>query len=285
MTTRNASVGDWHAYLGNRARRHRDGRFLVHGREPIEAALAAGWPVEAVLYRLGTPLSPWAAALLDRGEVPRIGLVGATLDELAAPDTGTPEVVALARCRTRNWTDIHCDTDHPVVVVDRPASALRLGSIIRTAAAFDAAAVVISGSGADEYDPHCVRASAGALFALPVLRVPGPAAVIEFRSRRCAAGVPTRLIGVGAGEGDRAVDAHRFADATIMVVSDDGALDARWRDTCDETVRIAAGALPATPCTVSVVLYEISRQRRVLGSDAVATRSANTAERVEDRHR
>lgn len=259
-TTRNASVGEWRAYLGNRARRRRDGRFLVHGREPITAAVANGWPLEAVLYRLGAPLPAWAREVLDNDAVPAIGLVGDALDELAEPDTGTPELVALAHTRSRDGSEVRLDPARPVVVIDRPASALRLGSVLRTAHAFGAAAVVISGSGADEYDPRCVRASAGALFAVPVVRVPGPAAVAELRA---GAGVPARLVGVGADPADEPVDAHTFADATIMVFADDGELDARWRDACDEMVRIPAGAMPVTPCAVSVVLYEISRQRRV----------------------
>ncbi|PSR59606.1 rRNA methyltransferase [Nocardia sp. MDA0666] len=259
-TTRNASVGEWRAYLGNRARRRGDGRFLVHGREPITAAVANGWPLEAVLYRLGAPLPPWAREVLDNDAVPAIGLVGDALDELAEPGTGTPELVALAHTRGRDPSQICLDPAHPVVVIDRPSSALRLGSVLRTAHAFDAAAVVISGSGADEYDPQCVRASAGALFAVPVVRVSGPAAVAEFRA---GTKVPARLVGVGTGPGDRPIDAHTFADATIMVLADDGELDARWRDACDEMVRIPAGAMPVTPCAVSVVLYEISRQRRV----------------------
>ncbi|MBF5000200.1 rRNA methyltransferase [Nocardia sp. BSTN01] len=259
-TTRNASVGEWRAYLGNRARRRTDGRFLVHGRESITAAVANGWPLEAVLYRLGAPLPPWAREVLDNDAVRAIGLVGDALDELAEPDTGTPELVALAHTRGRDPSHVRLDPAHPVVVVDRPSSALRLGSVLRTAQAFGAAAVVISGSGADEYDPRCVRASAGALFAVPVVRVSGPAAVAELRA---GAKVPARVVGVGTEPGDRPVDEHTFADATIMVFADDGELDARWRDACDEMVRIPAGAMPVTPCAVSVVLYEISRQRRV----------------------
>ncbi|WP_084507446.1 TrmH family RNA methyltransferase [Nocardia violaceofusca] len=281
-TTRNASVGEWRAYLGNRARRRSDGRFLVHGREPITAAVANGWPLEAVLYRLGAPLPPWAREVLDDDAVPAIGLVGDALDELAEPGTGTPELVALAHTRGRDPAQICLDPAHPVVVIDRPSSALRLGSVLRTAHAFGAAAVVISGSGADEYDPRCVRASAGALFAVPVVRVSGPAAVAELRA---GAKVPARLVGVGTEPGDRPVDAHTFADATIMVLADDGVLDARWRDACDAMVRIPAGAMPVTPCAVSVVLYEISRQRRVSVSRENAGAAGQCAGQVEDRRR
>ncbi|MGV9677471.1 hypothetical protein ACWDSJ_19530 [Nocardia sp. NPDC003482] len=67
MTTRNATVGEWRALLTHRAARHHDGRFLVHGRAAITAAVANDWPIEALLYRLGAPEPPaWARELLDR---------------------------------------------------------------------------------------------------------------------------------------------------------------------------------------------------------------------------
>ncbi|MFF0487850.1 hypothetical protein ACFYTQ_02395 [Nocardia sp. NPDC004068] len=58
MTTRNATVGEWRALLTHRAARHRDGLFLVHGRAALTAAVANDWPIEALLYRLGTPELP-----------------------------------------------------------------------------------------------------------------------------------------------------------------------------------------------------------------------------------
>lgn len=49
------------------------------------------------------------------------------------------------------------------------------GTLIRTAAAMGAAAVLLAGDSVDPYNAKCLRASAGAIFALPVLAVPDPA--------------------------------------------------------------------------------------------------------------
>ncbi|WP_460700322.1 hypothetical protein [Nocardia thraciensis] len=35
MTSRNAAVQEWRAYLTHRTKRHRDGGFLIQGAEPI----------------------------------------------------------------------------------------------------------------------------------------------------------------------------------------------------------------------------------------------------------
>ena len=71
----------------------------------------------------------------------------------------------------------------PVVVFDRPTSPGNIGTLARSADAFGASALVVTGHAADPYDPQAVRASTGSLFALTVLRVPGPGPVVEQRPR------------------------------------------------------------------------------------------------------
>nr|WP_246461024.1 TrmH family RNA methyltransferase [Nocardia transvalensis] len=184
---------------------------------------------------------------------------------------GTTELVAVAKCRDLALDDFAPGSpgEAPVVLaVERPASALRLGGLIRTAHAFGAAAVVISGSGVDHYDPQCVRASAGALFALPVFRVPGIAALRGLRDRQAERGIPTQVVGIvdaeAAVSGAVPVDAHALTTATIVVIGDAADLGANWPGACDAVVRVpAAGTLPA-PCTAAIALYEIFRQRGAL---------------------
>ncbi|MCM6774194.1 rRNA methyltransferase [Nocardia sp. CDC159] len=272
MTTRNAAVGEWQAYLTNRAKRHRDGRFLVHGRAALTAAVTHHWPLETLLYRLGPPELPeWARRLLDTSGAPSTGLVPELMTELSETDTGAPELVAVAKTRDPSLADFAPgaagDRESPVVVViEQPRSALRLGSVIRTAHGFGAAAVVISGAGADHYDPQCVRASDGSLFALPVFRVPGAGPVHDFCDRQAGRDIATWIVGVvphHAGGQTRAVYEQDFRDATIVVIGDEAEdLGPAWREGCDELVSIPVAGAVAAPCAASIALYEIFRQRR-----------------------
>ncbi|WP_071344377.1 TrmH family RNA methyltransferase [Nocardia seriolae] len=264
--TRNASVELWREYLSNRVKRLRDGRFLVHGRRPISRALECRWPLEPLVYRLGAPEPPdWARQLLETSGVPGVGLVPEVMAELAEPTEAVPEIVAVAVARRPELEYFVPGTPEDpatVVVIDRPASAMRLGALIRSAVAFGAGGVIVTGSGADHFDPQSVRASDGALFAVPVLRAAGPAQVAAFRDRQRARGIDTRIVG-SDDHGGLALDDARFDGGTILVLGDESeSLPPAWRHVCDELICIPTDGTLGAPASAAVALYEISRQRR-----------------------
>ncbi|MFI6168515.1 TrmH family RNA methyltransferase [Nocardia sp. NPDC051052] len=270
VSTRNASVQVWQAYLNNRTKRHRDGRFLVQGVRPITQAVANDWPLETLLYRLGTPdLSHWARELLDTSDVPQVGLVPELMAELGEKVGGIPELVAVAVSRQQELDAFEPGEpgeDAPVVVVfDRPNSPGNLGTLIRSADAFGASGVIVTGHGADQYDPQAVRASTGSLFAMPVVRAAGAAQVLEFRDRQVRRGIPTRIIGTDENGPHAAYD-HDFTEATILVVGNEtSGMSAAWQEACDAMVHIPMGGTASSlgaPSAAAVALYEISRQRR-----------------------
>ncbi|MGV9616901.1 TrmH family RNA methyltransferase [Nocardia xishanensis] len=270
VSTRNASVQVWQAYLNNRAKRHRDSRFLVQGVRPITQALANGWPLETLLYRLGAPdLSGWAREVLDTTDVPQVGLVPELMAELGEKASAVPELVAVAISRQAELETFEPGEpgeDPPVVVVfDRPNSPGNLGTLIRSADAFGACAVIVTGHGADQYDPQSVRASTGSLFAVPVYRAAGPAQVLEFRERQVARGISTRIVGTDE-HGSHAVFDHDFTEATVLVIGNEtSGMSAAWQDACDDLVSIPMGGTASSlgaPSAAAVALYEISRQRR-----------------------
>ncbi|MCP2287688.1 TrmH family RNA methyltransferase [Nocardia amikacinitolerans] len=270
VSTRNASVQVWQAYLNNRTKRHRDSRFLVQGVRPITQAIANGWPLETLLYRLGAPdLSGWAREVLDTTDVPQVGLVPELMAELGEKAGGIPELVAVAISRQPELDTFEPGEpgeDAPVIVVfDRPNSPGNLGTLIRSADAFGACAVIVTGHGADQYDPQSVRASTGSLFAVPVYRTAGPAQVLELRDRQIARGIPTRIVGTDE-HGSHAVFDQDFTESTILVIGNEtSGMSAAWQDACDDLVSIPMGGTASSlgaPSAAAVALYEISRQRR-----------------------
>ncbi|WP_040836552.1 TrmH family RNA methyltransferase [Nocardia brevicatena] len=269
IRSRTAAFQVWHAYRDNRTKRHRDGRFLIQGVRPITQTLAHEWPLDTLLYRLDAPaLSNWARDILDTCDVPRVGLAPELMAELGEKSGGVPELVAVAVTRSLDLTEFEAGEpgEPPLVVVfDRPNSPGNLGTGIRSADAFGAAAVIVTGHGADHYDPQAVRASTGSLFALPVLRTGGPAQVCEFRDRQVRRGIPTRIVGTDE-HGARAIFDHDLTEATILVIGNEtSGMSAAWTAACDDTVRIPMGGTASSlgaPSAAAVALYEISRQRR-----------------------
>lgn len=262
VTTRNARFQQWHALSDNRTKRTRSGEFLVQGVRPITMAVRHGWTVRALIHVAGRPLSGWARGLVE-SDLPaeRVAMAPELLAELADREDGA-ELVAVVAQRADRLDRVEVTERFLGVVFDRPTSPGNVGTVIRSADAFGAAGVIVAGHAADPYDPRAVRASTGSLFALPVVRVPAPGAVLDW-----VAGQSVRPRVVGTDEtGTVDVADHDLTGPTLLVVGNETTgMSAAWRDACDVVVRIPIGGGASSlnaANAASVVLYEAARQRR-----------------------
>jgi TrmH family RNA methyltransferase len=161
-----------------RAARLEEGAFAIDGPTLVAEALGAGIEVLEVLAE------PDAAPEL----LARARAAGVQVREVAAgvleraSDTTTPQgVVAVARrpeveLRAALAAAAHGPLAVVLVDVGDPGNA---GTLLRAAEASGAAAVLFCGDSVDPCNPKCVRASAGALFHLPVSGGGDPLAVLE----------------------------------------------------------------------------------------------------------
>jgi TrmH family RNA methyltransferase len=258
ITTRNATFQQWQALLGSRTKRHRAGEFVVHGVRPINLAIEHGWDVRALLYPDGRDLSRWARETLTRAD--SVAMAPDLLAELGEKTDEPPELLAVVAVPPDDLGRIPLRDNALVVVFDRPTTPGNVGTLIRSADAFGASGVVVTGHAADPYDPKAVRASTGSLFAVPVVRAPSHREVVAWAS---ASGVAF----VGTDEsGDVDVDGYDFTGPRIVVIGNETrGLSSGWRQACERMVRIpiagAASSLNAA-AAATVVLYEAARQRR-----------------------
>ncbi|MEQ4204078.1 TrmH family RNA methyltransferase [Actinopolymorpha sp. B9G3] len=269
--TRNARFQQWQALLDNRTKRHQAGEFLVHGVRPITLAVDHGWPLRALLRPTDTPLSAWATDLIARATGGQhaaqvVDVAPPLLAELGDKADGAPELIAVAEMPLDRLDRIVVPPDGLVLLFDRPANPGNIGTLVRSADAFGACGVIVTGHAADVYDPRAVRASTGSLFALPVVRQGSPrdvlAWVAELRSTR---GVDLQVVGTDeSGEVD--VDAADLTGARLLVVGNElRGMSAAWRESCDVVARIPiAGAASSLNASVAagILCYEARRQRR-----------------------
>ena len=264
VTSRNARFQQWQSLLGNRAKRQRSGEFLVQGVRPISLAAASGWPLHALIYDAGRPLSDWAQQLLRTVDSVQVAMAPDLLAELGEKADSQPELVAVAGLPRDDLDRIPADEGFLGVALDRPASPGNIGSIIRSADAFGAHGVIVTGHAADVYDPRSVRASTGSLFAVPVVRCASHREVAGWLAARRARGWPVVLAGADEHGGQAVFDAD-FTGPTLLVVGNEGTgLSGGWRELCDRLVSIpmtgAASSLNAASAATAV-LYEAARQR------------------------
>jgi TrmH family RNA methyltransferase len=262
ITTRNARFQQWSALLDNRTKRTRSGEFVVQGVRPITLAVAHGWPIRALLHPIGRSLSDWAAGLLaDHGvRADRIAMAPDLLAELAdrSDPAGAPELVAIVGQPPDRLDRMPVTAGFFAVLLDRPTSPGNIGTVIRSADAFGATGVIVTGHAADPYDPKAVRASTGSLFALPVVRAPGPDAVLDHL------GGAVRIVGTDES-GDHDLPGFDLTGPTLLVIGNETTgMSAAWRAACDAVVRIPIGGAASSlnaASAATVVLYERVRQR------------------------
>lgn len=261
ITRENARFQQWEALLGNRSKRHRNRELLVQGVRPITRAVEEGWTVRALL-RADAPdpdsASSWADDLWGSTDAERVVLSPALHARLSGKEDA--ELVAVVEMPEDGVERLaESRRPHgPVVVLDRPTSPGNIGTLARSADAFGASALVVTGHAADPYDPQAVRASTGSLFALTVLRVPGPAPVVEW-----AHGHGYRIVGTDE-EGSPLAGADLTGRLLVVVGNETNGLSARWRAACEDVVSIpmtgSASSLNAAVAG-SIVLHHAMQQR------------------------
>jgi TrmH family RNA methyltransferase len=167
--------------------------FLADGPKAVEGALSVeGCVVEVFATR--TALEQYADLLAD---------VGATLvDDRAIAslsDSVSPAgVVAVCRQIDAPLEHVVGVSSHLLVICADVRDPGNAGTVIRTADAAGADAVVLAGQSVDAYNPKTVRATVGSLFHLPFAIAPDPAVAV-----RAARARGLRVLAAdGAGEVD-----------------------------------------------------------------------------------
>jgi len=131
-------------------REHAD-EIVIEGPKQVADAIAAGW-------------KPIARVERD------VDFTGELFDQLA--DTRTPQnVLALFERPVHSAHQILARRDTVAVALDAVQDPGNAGTIVRLAAAFDAAGVLLLPGCADPFGPKAIRASAGAILHVPVASI------------------------------------------------------------------------------------------------------------------
>ncbi|MET8027789.1 RNA methyltransferase [Streptomyces avermitilis] len=261
ITSRNARFQQWESLLTNRNKRTRAREFLVQGVRPISMAVRYGWPIKTLLYDGRRKLSQWAEHLLRSVDPERIAMAPDMLADLGEKSESAPELVAIIEMPTDDLGRFSPGDDFLGVLFDRPTSPGNIGSIIRSADAFGAHGLIVSGHAADVYDPKSVRASTGSLFAVPAVRVPSPGDVMAWVDAQRAMGRSIVLVGTDE-KGDCDVFDFDFTQPVLLLIGNEtSGLSSTWRDLCDHTVSVPMTGSASSLNAATAVLYEASRQR------------------------
>jgi RNA methyltransferase, TrmH family len=247
--------------LQQRKHRERERRFLVEGPHALDVALTSGAPLVEVFHLWGDP-SPAVAAVVaaasERG-VRCVPVTRTVIEALATTDTPQGVVGVCRHVDVGVEAACRASSAGPVAVLVEVQDPGNLGTVLRSADAAGAGSVILTRGSVDLYNPKVVRASAGALFAVPVARdVPLDRALRALHS----SGVP--VLAAAAGAGASVFDADLTGAAAFLFGNEARGLPDAAREGADATIGIPIRGHAESlnlAAAATVVLFEAARQR------------------------
>lgn len=241
----------------------------IEGANLLAEALRAGLRLSCVFVAEEALDSLEALDLHPEMDV--VSIPRALLNSVLATETPQP-VAALAQMPEWTWegaAQSHAPAAPLFVILAGLQDPGNLGTILRSAEAFGATAVVSLPGTVCAWNPKAVRASAGSVFRVPVLST----TVHECFTRLRVAGV--RVL-TTALEGAEPAPAMNFTGPAAFIIGNEG------NGVADE-IAAQADATVTIPCpgpveslnaavAASVLLYEASRQRSELAAASQALR-------------
>ncbi|HXH55202.1 MAG TPA: TrmH family RNA methyltransferase [Gammaproteobacteria bacterium] len=161
------------ALRNSRNKRYRTQEFIIEGTTAIEQAFKHNWPVKALFFNREIKLSDWAKHYIYNKYVEQVYAIPQELMVKISDRATCPEIIVVGQTNLLSFDSYTPRKPAIVLVLDEPKSAGNVGTIIRSSVAFQVDAIVISGHGADEYDPKCIRSSVGCFFSIPIYRADG----------------------------------------------------------------------------------------------------------------
>ena len=270
MHARNADFQRFEALKRSREKRARQGLAFLEGVQMTEQAISHGWQFSAMAVAEGKRLSGWAEDMIGKARPDVLYRMAPALHAELSDRENPCEIIALVRTRTDGLARIAEKAASSAVppffaLFDRPASPGNLGTFIRSADAFGAVGALFTGHAADAYDPQCLRASVGTLFALPFGGLAGADEAADWlRAQPCR----PLIVGTSAHGTANISEIDLTGPVALVIGNETFGLSQAWKEKCDVLARIpifgAASSLNAG-CAATVCFYEISRQRLLKG--------------------
>jgi len=221
--------------LARTSARAKVGRFVAEGEDLVAEAAARGWEPVALLCAEGSGL-------------PGTEVTAELLAGVSSLGSGT-RTIGIYETR---WAQETVGCSSLSLTLHGVSDPGNVGTIVRSALAFGADRVVFAPGCADPFGPKAVRASMGAIFAMPVVREH------DWNAK------PHMTVALAAGEGRPIAELEHLGndnvDVMLLVGGERDGLPREVRETADEVahIPIAFESLNAA-MAATVALYELTR--------------------------
>ncbi len=235
-----------------------DGHVAVESPRMLEEAIRSGLRFKAVFFR--NSALPRMQRLLPQisSQAETLLLPDAVFDGAVA--TESPQgVAALVRWRRRTLEDVLLEGEPLLLAAAGVQDPGNLGTMMRSAEAFGATALLLGPGTVSPLNSKAIRASAGSIFRLPVIPIQYSATVGELRQR----GI--KLLATSSHKGKSLAEIDLSGPVAVFIGNEGTGLPRELAAEITESI-----VIPHSPrveslnagIAASIVLYEAARQRK-----------------------
>jgi len=242
----------------NRMKRNKLHEVFVEGIECIKQAINSNKEITRIIIKDLKTLSNWGKDVINRYKDAKIIEMSANLYDELADKTDPSEMLITAKIKLNSLDDIH--TENPFLIVfDRPSDYGNLGSMIRSANAFNADGLFILGHGVDVYDPKVIRASLGSVFFSKIVTVESMEELEGYIKNQKKLN-DMEVIGTDS-TGTVPADEYEIKRPTMLILGNEAkGMSVKLKEMCDKIIRIPikgnVNSLNVS-CAASILMWEI----------------------------
>jgi|CXWL01.1.fsa_nt_gi TrmH family RNA methyltransferase len=239
----------------DKRQRQRDGLFLVEGCDELTLALGAGLQPQTLLTA-----PELASRSMDIPNTVELTTVSRAVFEKISYRDNPDGWLGIFPIPKISLDDLKLSASPLVIVAESVEKPGNLGAILRTADAANVDAVLVCDPRVDLWNPNVIRASRGAVFAVPTVEVESPNALAWIRLRKM------RVLAATPSAKTLYTDVNLSEPIAIAVGTEDEGLTDFWMQNADVKVKIPMlGKVNSLNVSIATALitYEAVRQRRL----------------------
>lgn len=245
----------------NRIKRNKLREIFIEGIECIKQAIDSKIEITRIIVKDINTLSNWGKNIIEQYRDVKIIEMSSKLYNELTDKTNPAEMLITAKIKPDKIDDIQ--NENPFIILfDRPSDYGNLGSIIRSANAFNADGIFIMGHGVDIYEPKVIRASLGSIFFTKIVTIESMEILVEYiKAQKMKNNM--EIIGTDSA-GNVSLKDYRIKRPVMVIMGNEAkGMSIKLKEICDKIIKIPiegnVNSLNVS-CAASIIMWEIYKK-------------------------
>jgi len=262
INTENAEYQIIQSLKQNRVKRNKSREIFIEGIECIKQAINSNIEITRIIVKEINTLSNWGKNIIEQYKDAKIIEMSNKLFNELSDKSDPSEMLITAKITLYTFDDIQ-EEDPFILLFDRPSDHGNLGSIIRSANAFNVDGLFIIGHGVDIYEPKVIRASLGSIFFTKIITIESMEILAEYIKNQKKKN-NMEIIGTDSA-GTVSIEEIKIKRPVMIIIGNEAkGMSIKLKELCDKTVNIPiegnVNSLNVS-CAASIIMWEIFKRK------------------------